>query len=353
MPPEPSHWVHDLDPILIHLPIPGIGGIRWYGLAYFLGLVVGWWLLRRSAQRQLIPLAPPQIADVATYIGVGMLVGGRLGYCIGYHPEMLLRFDGSFPFWDVLKLWEGGMASHGGLAGFFAACYFLARRFGVKYLIITDCVAAVAPIGVALGRLANFINGELWGKVGEVRWAMHFPDSVVEFEQGPVSQLDFVQRWQAYVQAERPLQDGMPMLASDYFPTAMHQLAFVRQGLEPGSPAWDSLFRLMTDPRHPSPLYAMMLEGILVFAITWPLFQWNRCRRPGLATASAMGLYGVGRFIGEFWRQPDLGQPVFLGWMSKGQLYTIPVLIAAVAFIILSLRRPAADPGAPAGHTPS
>jgi phosphatidylglycerol:prolipoprotein diacylglycerol transferase len=156
-----------IDPVLIEI---GPFAIRWYALAYIFGLVLGWqylrWLVRRPGWR-LTPLA---IDDLLLYVTLGVVLGGRLGYILFYRPEFYL----SNPL-EALAVWQGGMSFHGGLLGVVAASILFARRRRLPVLEVGDAIACAAPIGLFLGRLANFINGELWGRPSDVPWAMVFP----------------------------------------------------------------------------------------------------------------------------------------------------------------------------------
>ena len=313
-----AQWVHDLDPFLIQFT--DTAGIRWYGLAYIFGLFAGWYLCRRFAEKGLIPLTPQQAGDLTTAIGIGMIAGGRLGYCIGYAPELFITFKTSLPFWGVLDVGNGGMASHGGILGFFAACAWYCWRNKIHFLIPCDIVAVVAPIGVFCGRVANFINGELWGRTTDVAWGVIFPAAIRDVEPG-----ERAVRFKEFQDAN---------------PDVPHNTTWdvYEQTLVQGTDAWFAFYRAMVEARHPSQLYACMLEGGLVFLISYPFFA--RHRRPGLSTATVLFLYGTGRFFGEFYREPDPGYQLIMGWMSKGQLYTIPFLIIAAVAIYLAYRKP-------------
>jgi phosphatidylglycerol:prolipoprotein diacylglycerol transferase len=156
-----------IDPVLIEI---GPFVIRWYALAYIFGLVLGWqylrWLVRRPGWR----LTPLEIDDLLLYVTLGVVLGGRLGYILFYRPEFYL----SNPL-EALAVWQGGMSFHGGLLGVVAASALFARRRRRAILEVGDAIACAAPIGLFLGRLANFINGELWGRPSDVPWAMVFP----------------------------------------------------------------------------------------------------------------------------------------------------------------------------------
>lgn len=301
-------WVHDLDPFLWR--IHGDMGIRWYGLAYLAGIILGALLIARWAKRRQTPLRPAEVQDFALGVGLAMVIGGRLGFCLFYEPALLTSFGGAFPWWGALRLWDGGMSSHGGILGLFAGCVWWSLRRGRDLLVLCDLVCAVAPIGVIFGRLANFWNGELWGRVcsaAAVPWAVVFPTELQA--PGGFSQAE-AHAWRL-AQAERIAE---------------------------------------LSPRHPSQLYALGLEGLLPLLVVLPLHV--RHRRPGLTMGVLLVLYSCGRFIGEYWREPDAGQPggpdgsggmlpLILGLFTKGQALTLPVAAAGVALVLAALRRPA------------
>ncbi|KXU34898.1 prolipoprotein diacylglyceryl transferase [Cephaloticoccus capnophilus] len=167
-----AYWTHDLSPFLLRFGEEGFG-IRYYGLAYLLGFGVAAWLLYFYARRSDRSALPPAlVADFMTALVVGVMVGGRLGYFLLYQPELLF----SEPV-ALLRVWEGGMASHGGFVGVVLATWWFARRHGIAFLHLGDLVASVAAAGLFFGRVANFINGELWGKPSAVAWAVLFPES--------------------------------------------------------------------------------------------------------------------------------------------------------------------------------
>ncbi len=275
--PDPAtvHWVHNLDPFLWR--IHGDYGIRWYGLSYLLGIAGGWWMLARWAKAERLPMSAQQVGDFVVTIAIGMVIGGRLGYAAIYEPALFTSFTTSLPWWRLLAVQEGGMASHGGILGVAAGAWWWSWRRKQHLLVLGDALAAVAPFGIACGRLANFINGELWGRPWDGSWAVIFP------------------------RADPPV------------------------------------------PRHPSQLYAMGLEGLFILAVLIPLHA--RHRRPGLTFGVFCMLYGCGRFIDEFFREPDAGQPGYgaipgiLGFMSKGQAWTLPLLVLGAWLVWWSLRR--------------
>jgi phosphatidylglycerol:prolipoprotein diacylglycerol transferase len=156
-----------IDPVLIEI---GPFAIRWYALAYILGIVGGWWLARRLVALAPVVATREQVDDFVTWATLGIIIGGRLGYVLFYRPDYYL-----FHPLEILAVWQGGMSFHGGALGVIVALLLFCRRQKLDLLALGDRVAAVVPIGLGLGRLANFINGELWGRITDVPWAMVFP----------------------------------------------------------------------------------------------------------------------------------------------------------------------------------
>jgi phosphatidylglycerol---prolipoprotein diacylglyceryl transferase len=155
------------DPVLVQV---GPLAIRWYALAYIAGLLLGWQLLKRIVQRPGWALTPLQIDDLLFYATLGIILGGRLGFVLFYHPGYYL----SHPL-EILAVWQGGMSFHGGLIGILVAAWLFARQHEIAFLEVADAVAIVAPIGLFFGRIANFINAELWGRVTDMPWGVIFP----------------------------------------------------------------------------------------------------------------------------------------------------------------------------------
>ena len=166
----PVEWASlGLDPVALQI---GPLALRWYSLAYILGIIAAWWLLLRMVRRPGSPMTAKHVDDLVTWCTLGVILGGRLAYVIFYNPQQYLENP-----LDVFKLWEGGMSFHGGLTGVILAIVLYARSQGLSSLRILDYVAVVAPIGLLLGRFANFVNGELWGRPTDGTWGIIFPDA--------------------------------------------------------------------------------------------------------------------------------------------------------------------------------
>lgn len=250
-----------LSPVALDL---GFFELRWYSLAYLAGIFVGYWYILKLLRQPGAPMARRHADDLVFYAALGVILGGRVGYVLFYN----LAFYLERPL-DILKLWDGGMSFHGGLLGTVAAIFYLSWKEKLSALRIHDYVACVAPIGLFLGRLANFVNSELWGAPTSVPWAVRFPETVAgEVVLGP--------------------------------------------------------------PRHPSQLYEAALEGLVLFIIlNWMFWKTDARFKPGLLVG-AFGLgYGSFRFLVEFVREPDTQLIEFAQatGLHMGQWLSLPLIL--------------------------
>jgi len=309
-------YVHDLNPVA--LPIYGSLALRWYGLAYLFGFLGGFLLLRHLARRGLWVLKPELTADfIAAAALFGVFLGGRVGYVLFYHlPKVGWGGLVAGPLL-VFRVWEGGMASHGGILGLVIFTWFYARKHQVSWTGLGDGLCVVAPLGLFFGRAANFINGELYGRVAQgVPWAIKFPLSLSEEPeeiQGAA--------WQACTRVDPKLADaqGLDQL-----------IASARQNPEVSKALGEFL-----EPRHPSQIYEGLLEGALLFTILWVV----RVRFPkaphGLLTGLFFALYAIFRIIGEHFREPDAAM---VGFLTKGQFFSLFMFIFAACFLTYAWR---------------
>ncbi|WP_298839161.1 prolipoprotein diacylglyceryl transferase [uncultured Roseobacter sp.] len=266
--------------------------LRWYAMAYIVGIVIGWRLVVAALQRPALwpaetpPATPRQIEDLLTWVILGVIIGGRLGYVFFYQRDYYLDHPG-----EILAVWQGGMAFHGGLLGVITAAFLFAWKHALPRLSLADAIALGVPPGLLLGRLANFINGELWGRPTDLPWGVAFP--------GPEAQ-------------------NCPDVAG-------------------------------ICARHPSQLYEAGLEGLLLgVLLIWLVWRSGALRRPGLIAGVFFAGYGLSRFLVEFVRQPDAhfvtaGNPLGLAWhvggwgLTMGQLLSLPMILAG-AWLILKAR---------------
>lgn len=258
----------------------GFFELKYYSLAYLLGIIFAYWQVSKMLKQPGAPMAQVHADDLFFYCTLGIIIGGRLGYAMFYDTSLWTTFEeDSFVSWRLLRLWDGGMSFHGGLAGVVAAIAWVCWRGGLPFLRVCDYVAVPVGVGMLLGRLANFINGELWGRVAgpDVPWAMVFPGG------GDVA-------------------------------------------------------------RHPSQLYQAFGEGLVVLVVMMSLFWLTNARfRKGLLVGVFTVLISLARFVNEFFRQPDAQLTEFAErtGLSMGQWLTIPLLLLGLGLIAWSLTRPA------------
>ncbi|MBU6181601.1 MAG: prolipoprotein diacylglyceryl transferase [Verrucomicrobia bacterium] len=300
-------YVHDLSPFALRF---GEGfGIRWYGLAYVAAFLAGYGICLHLARRGFSDIAPGAIADFITGTALfGVVLGGRLGYMLFYDLENFAR-DPLL----VFKLWDGGMSSHGGILGIVIFTFIYARRKKIPWLNVGDTVVVAAPVGIFLGRCANFINGELYGRPASVPWAVQFPAELHEIDPA---------RAQAALDsaaAANPAWNSIPALIANA-----------------SDPRLSEILAQHLTPRHPSQIYAALLEGAALFAILWILR--TRFRLPdGILTGVFFITYALLRIIGEFFREPDAPPTLAL---TRGQFLSLFLLLIGAAFLAAAKLRP-------------
>jgi phosphatidylglycerol:prolipoprotein diacylglycerol transferase len=274
---EPIHWI-DLG-LKSYLFKIGSFELRWYSLAYLAGIILGYWHLTKMIKAPGAPMAPRHADDLFFYCTLGIILGGRLGYATFYQPQLWTSFD-------VFKVWEGGMSFHGGLIGTVLAIGWVAWRGGLSFLRTCDYLAVCVPAGMLFGRLANFVNGELWGRPAgpDVPWAMVFPDA------GPLAR----------------------------HPSQLYE--------------------------------ALLEGALLIVVLLLLFWKTRARWRPGLLVGVFATGMAVARFSVEYFREPDshLAWVVQDTGFSMGQWLTLPLLVAGLACIIIALRRPALGSGTPA-----
>ena len=266
-----------IDPVAVALgPIQ----IHWYGLMYLLAFSSAWWLGKRRAQQQPGLIKPEQVDDLIFYGALGVVVGGRIGSVIFYNFDSFLQN----PLY-LFKIWEGGMSFHGGLIGVLVAMEIYRRKLGCRFFELTDFIAPLVPLGLAAGRFGNFLNAELWGAPGQVPWAMKLsceqfpPDRYIDFA-GP----------------------------------------------------------LCFSARHPTQLYEMLFEGLVLFAVLWCLSMKSR---PTMTISGYfLLLYGLARSLVEMIRLPDahIGYLLNTDWLTRGIVLSLPMIIVGIILLVLAQR---------------
>ncbi|NBV86105.1 MAG: prolipoprotein diacylglyceryl transferase [Verrucomicrobia bacterium] len=280
-------------------------GVRWYGLCYVLGFLAGHYLYVHLARRRLVPLPPQSVSDFITWGALfGVLLGGRLGYTLLYDFERFCREPLS-----ILRVWEGGMASHGGILGLVVYTYYYARRHKVSWTGIGDGLVTVAPPGLFFVRVANFINGELYGRIASVSWAVQFPSELREHPE---------------------LLDKTPF--ANAAPESL--VAVLREG-GPDAPALEAALRAALPPRYPSQLIEAALEGVVLFVVLW--LMRTRLRVPrGVLTGAFFVLYALLRIAGEQFRQPE----DFNFGLPRGVFLSFFLIGIGVLFLGFALKKP-------------
>lgn len=324
-------YVHQLDPVIFQLT-DGIA-LRWYGLAYLAGFLAGYFLLKRLAEKKLWVLAPEKTADfIAAAALLGVFLGGRLGYILFYQ----IWRDGldsvtSDPL-VIFRVWEGGMASHGGILGLFIFTFFYARKHKVSWAGMADGLCVVGPIGVLCGRVANFINGELYGRAANgVAWAVKFPAAFMD-QKAPESGRFNAALYDAYA-ADPDFAKSIKSLPVDG-ELGENQFYYFQKLIEANreSDQVTAAIAPYLEPRHPSQLYEGLLEGALLFAILW-IVRVKFPKAPhGLLTGLFFALYATFRIIAEQFREPDAAW-VIDGILTKGQFLSIFMYLFAAAFL--------------------
>jgi phosphatidylglycerol:prolipoprotein diacylglycerol transferase len=290
----------DIAPEIFSITLFGFElALRWYALAYIAGIIIAWQISLAAIRRPALwrgnvpPMTKVQIEDLLTWIIIGIILGGRLGFVLFYQPAYYLANPG-----QILMVWQGGMAFHGGFLGVVVAAWIFTARHKIPRLAAADAIALGVPVGLMLGRLANFINGELWGRPTDMPWGVAFPG------------------------AAAPDCEGVIGLCA----------------------------------RHPSQLYQAGLEGALLLAVMlWLAFRRDALKVPGQITGVFLAGYGAARFVVEYFRQADaqfitpdnpMGHVIRLGeaGITMGQVLSLPMLAAGIALIVLARRRVALAP---------
>ncbi len=343
MTPTLASYYHTMDPIIFR--IYGDLAVRWYGVGFIASFTVAYFVLRYLARTGRSPLAENRIFDVLLSLVMGVLLGGRLGYCILYEHSLITSFNSSFPFWGVLRLTQGGMSFHGGLAGVLIATMLVSRgtknpdgtRTGkMSPLALFDALALATPFGILLVRCANFINGELLGKIvsppGQPGpwWSVKFPHEITSGQELQLTseqsaQLETLIRTQSLA-SDKSIDEAANRLLSRILA---------------GDNALAAKLEPFISSRHPSQLYEALGEGLCVGIILWLAFLFKP--RIGIIGPLFMMTYAISRFVSEFWRLPDshLAHQHIMG-LSRGQLFSsfMFLLGAGVIAYVLSRGKP-------------
>ncbi len=345
--PALAAYLHRLDPFAWR--IAGDFGIRWYGLAYAAGFLCVYVLARCLAKRGRIVLAPEQVGDFVMYAVAGTLLGGRLGWVLFYSPSTLWTFTRDLPWWEVLAIHHGGMASHGGMIGIVIAVLLFCRSRGISVLGVLDLAALLAPLGLFFGRVANFVNGELRGQPCDPAFplAVRFPQEIVDdwgveqFRAAPQLARHFnlpSLRWEELLtRAKNGSREALEQLD--------HYARDLLTGVQAGNEEVIRLVEPLLTARHPSQLYQAFAEGIVLGAVLAFIFFVLHPARHGVVGAWFLITYGLLRITTEIWRLPDEGIERVMG-LSRGQWLSVVMVLAGGVVLSCILRRPLPPPGA-------
>ena len=297
----------EVSPALVEIDLGflGLGSfpIRWYALAYIAGLVIGWRYALALVRRPALwggksPATRDDIDDILFYVTLGVILGGRIGYILFY--QLPFQFDSvQRDPWGLLRIWEGGMSFHGGLLGVAIAILLVAKQRGIRLLPLGDIAGVVTPIGLFLGRCANFINAELYGRPTDAPIGMVFPE-------GNAGGTPPAYNWNA-----------------DEWVYTGNEVA-----------------------RHPSQLYEAVLEGLIpAIVISVLVWRFGLLKRPGMAAGLFLLFYGLGRSISEQFRMPDsFTMGAMPDWLTMGQLLSMPMWLGGAFLVWNALRKPPHSP---------
>jgi phosphatidylglycerol:prolipoprotein diacylglycerol transferase len=303
-----AYYIHDLSPFLIEF---GNGlGVRWYGLAYVLAFLAAYWLGIYFSRQGYSDIDEKDVGDFITGTALfGVILGGRLGYMLFYDWSNFIQDPLIF-----FKFWDGGMASHGGIMGIVIFTFIYSRRKKIPWLNLGDSLVVAAPIGLFLGRCANFINGELFGRPATVAWAVQFPK---ELYSAPAESVRLL------------LSETVQMNpAWSNIPSVVESAGT--------SPEVHAILSNVLTPRHPSQIYEAALEGVLLFVVLWILR--TRLRLPdGILTGVFFIGYAVVRISGETFREPDA--PLTLA-LTRGQFLSLFLVLFGIGFLLAARLSP-------------
>lgn len=298
-----AYYLHNLSPYVFGERFL----VRWYGLAYVLGFYCCYLMLVHLAKKGYSELKAEQAGDFITYLALfGVVLGGRVGYMLLYNFDGLLKEPLS-----MVKIWDGGMASHGGIAGIALFTLYWSWKHKISWTGLGDNIVVGAPIGIFFGRLANFINGELYGRITDVSWAMKFPTEVHNNDFAPAvdTSLNY---------AALPQHSNEIIAAVKTLPNGMQELEAILH------------------PRHPSQLYEAALEGLLLTVVLYLVRTRVKNLPNGVLTGLFFIMYAIVRIFGENFREPD--SSLIMG-ITKGQFYSLFMILIGLAFLASAMFR--------------
>ena len=315
-------YLHQLSPFAIELTEST--GLRWYGLAYIAGFIVGWWFIRWMAKTGRSPLSPNQAGDLLFAGVLGVLFGGRIGYALFYDPELFLGFTQEFPWWDLLAINRGGMASHGGIIGVLIAFAVWGKKHKVPVMHLADLASVGCTAGLFFGRIANFINGELWGKKIPIQtdapwWSVKYPTEITDVW------LFNTNSFKDQLAAIEPLRTTVVGGGETFYSRVVEEAyagnSIVINTITPQLTAW-----------YPSQLFQAISDGpVLLISL---ILVWLVPRKPGVVSGWFLIVYGTLRILTEVFRQPDEGISIIFG-LSRGQLLSVCMVLFGATVVLI------------------
>ncbi len=327
-------YFHTLDPFLI--AFTESLGIRWYSLAYLLGFFMSYVLIKHwLIKTKTTAFTEKTLTDFIVWVAFGIILGGRVGYALFYSPSLFMEFNADFPFWELLKIYKGGLSSHGGIFGLTAACFLFARKHKIAFFHCLDLTVLGASFGIFFGRLANFINGELFGRV-----IQNYAPVAVQFPQEMLLWLSEKNTASLHALKQAVSHLKNTNLKAHQWTDLIHQFEATGAGhyqiyqvisalikaCERGQQAVVNALSLVLSHRHPSQIYQALLEGLIPFLLVWWLWR-AKPQRAGLTASFWMLAYALMRIVGEQFRMPD-SQLGFRAWgLTRGQWLSVFMLL--------------------------
>ncbi len=328
-------YIHDLSPFLWQMT--DTFGIQWNGLSYMVAFLLSFVFVGWMAFRQRSELTPKLLGDFVTSSAIGVLIGARVGYCLFYSPDLFLKFRPDFPFLGVLALGEGGMSAHGGIIGLFLVGTLFALKTGVSRLYLFDLMAVTAPLGLLLGRLANFVSSEFIGAMAPSHYplAMKFPSEILTWWQSQPERLAELaplamkvskvsnEQWKQWLQTASTLPDSKQSL--------QQILSQIIEAIQAGQLEIRNSLAPLLFERHPFQLYAALAEGLLLFLFLFIL--WHKPRKPGVIAASFLVFYSLIRIFEDRFRMTD--PTAALGVMGFSRVQVLSLILLVIGLILL------------------
>ena len=336
-------YYHQLDPFIIQFTESF--GLRWYSMAYIMAIVFAYFIANYLVKKNRINLPSNKLSDIVFFGALGAVAGGRIGFCLFYSPDLFVSFGGSFPYWAVLKVYQGGMSSHGGVLGLLVALFIYSYRHKISFYSMVDIGSVAGAFGIFLGRIANFINGELYGRVveGQTWLSVRFPGELLLWSSNP----------KLYKKELFSLEGILPHLKSSLIdvPSSKVWINWVNQAIESGSEtvydryisyicqliyqsSYSSPVKDLLEPllslRYPSQLYQSFFGGLVPFLLI--CIFWLKPRKSGFISVVFIMSYLFFRIFTEFYRQPD----PYIGFqwlnLTRGQWLSLSMYIVAFLY---------------------